>query len=426
MEQFVVSGKKPLVGEINISGAKNAAVALIPAALIANDICVIDNLPNIKDIYNLVKGIKDMGVDISFTRENTIKIDSTSLDTHCACKDSMKEIRASYYMLGALLARFNKGEVPLPGGCNFGSRPFDQHIKGFEALGAKVVVEDGRIKAYAEKLVGASIYLDVISVGATINIMIASVFAEGTTVIENAAKEPHIVDTANFLNKMGCKIKGAGTDVIKIIGVPKESIKGVEYTTIPDQIEAGTYMVLAACTNGDIKVTNIIPKHLESVSAKLLEMGCSVEEGDEFIRVIGTEKLKPTNVKTLVYPGFPTDMQPQMLMALALAEGHSKVHETIWDSRFQYVSQLSKMGANVTVNGKIANVTGVSELWGTEVTALDLRAGAAVLIAGLSSKTSGKTYIRNAKIIDRGYENVVDKLKSLGADIERVSVVEQD
>ncbi len=426
MEQFIVSGKKPLVGEINISGAKNAAVALIPAAIIANDICVIDNLPNIKDISNLVKGIKDMGVDISFTRENTLKIDSTSLNNHIACKDSMKEIRASYYMLGALLARFNKGEVPLPGGCNFGSRPFDQHIKGFEALGAKVTVEDGRIKAYADKLVGTSIYLDVISVGATINIMIASVFAEGTTIIENAAKEPHIVDTANFLNKMGCKIKGAGTDVIKIVGVPKDSVSGVDYTTIPDQIEAGTYMVLSACTCGNIKINNIIPKHLESITSKLLEMGCIIEEGDDFIRVQGAKELKPTNVKTLVYPGFPTDMQPQMLVALALANGRSKVHETIWDSRFQYVRELEKMGAKVSVNGKIANVDGVDKLWGANVSALDLRAGAAVLIAGLSNKTDGKTCIKNAKIIDRGYENIVDKLRSLGADIERVSFIESD
>ncbi|MFV0519621.1 MAG: UDP-N-acetylglucosamine 1-carboxyvinyltransferase [Lachnospirales bacterium] len=426
MEQFVVSGKKPLCGEVNISGAKNAAVALIPAAILSNDICVIENLPNIKDITNLVNGIREMGIEVEYTCENTIKIDSTTLNTHIAPRDSMNKIRASYYMLGALLARDNKAEVPLPGGCNFGVRPFDQHIKGFEALGAVVTIEAGYIKAYAEKLVGTSIYLDVISVGATINIMIAAVFAEGVTVIENAAKEPHIVDTANFLNKMGCKIKGAGTDVIKIVGVPRDSLKGVEYTTIPDQIEAGTFMVLAAATCGDITVNNIIPKHLESVTAKLLEMGCDIEEGDTFVRVIGVENLKPTNIKTLVYPGFPTDMQPQILVALTIAKGESKVQETIWDSRFQYVRELIKMGANISVNGKLATVTGVNELWGTEVSALDLRAGAAVLIAGLSSKTSGKTVIKNAKLIDRGYADIVNKLRNLGADIERVEHVENE
>ncbi len=426
MEQFVVSGKKPLCGEVNISGAKNAAVALIPAAILANDICVIENLPNIKDISNLIDGIREMGIEVEYTTENTIKIDSTTLNTHIAPRDSMNKIRASYYMLGALLARSNKAEVPLPGGCDFGGRPFDQHIKGFEALGAVVTVEAGYIKAYAEKLVGTSIFLDVISVGATINIMIAAVFAEGTTVIENAAKEPHIVDTANLLNKMGCKIKGAGTDVIKVIGVPRDSLRGVEYTTIPDQIEAGTFMILAAATCGDIVVNNIIPKHLESITAKLSEMGCEVEEGDTYVRVKGVPELKPTNIKTLVYPGFPTDMQPQMLAVLTLAKGESKVQETIWDFRFQYVGELLKMGANVAVQGKIANVTGVSELWGTEVSALDLRAGAAVLIAGLSSKTTGKTTIKNAKLIDRGYADIVNKLKNLGADIERVKSIDKD
>ncbi|MFV0439908.1 MAG: UDP-N-acetylglucosamine 1-carboxyvinyltransferase [Lachnospirales bacterium] len=426
MEQFVVSGGKPLKGEVNISGAKNAAVALIPAALLANDICVIENLPNIKDIGNLINGLVDMGVDIKHTSDNTIKIDSTKLNTHIAPKTSMNKIRASYYMLGALLARVNKAEVPLPGGCNFGVRPFDQHIKGFEALGATVKVEDGFIKAYADELVGTSIYLDVVSVGATINIMIASVFAKGTTIIENAAKEPHIVDTANFLNKMGCKIKGAGTDVIRVIGISKDSIKGVDYTTIPDQIEAGTYMALAAATKGDILVKNVIPKHLESISAKLNEMGCTVEEGTDYVRVISPEVLKPTDVKTLVYPGFPTDMQPQILAVLTLADGDSLVNETVWESRFQYVEELVKMGAKVRTTGKVANITGVDSLWGAEVKAHDLRAGAAVLIAGLSHKTVGKTYIKNPKLIDRGYENIIEKLRSLGADIERVDILERD
>ncbi len=426
MQRFVVKGKNKLIGEVNISGAKNAAVALVPATLLARDISVIDNLPKIKDIDNFLKALKEMGAEVEFIADNTMRIDSSKLDPTIVPTDYLRRIRASYYLLGVLLARYGYAEVPLPGGCDFGGRPFDQHIKGFEALGAEVKVEDGSIKVKGDKLIGTSIYLDVVSVGATINVMMAAVFAEGTTVIENAAKEPHIVDTANLLNKMGCNVKGAGTDVIKVVGVSRESVKGTDYTTIPDQIEAGTYMILAASTNGDIKVNNIIPKHLESISAKLMEMGCIVEEDSNSVRVIGTENLKCTNFKTQVYPGFPTDMQPQMLTLQTIAEGYSRVEENVWNARYQYTAELIRMGAKVETNGKIADVTGVDKLNGTTVKALDLRGGVSMVIAGTSFKTEGETIITNAKLIDRGYESIIEKLVSLGADIRKEIVTEDE
>ncbi len=417
MEVLVVDGKQRLEGEVVISGAKNAALALVPASLLINDICVIDNLPNIDDMNCLVEILNDLGAKCELTQKNTIKIDSRDLNSYVADSDTVRKIRASYYLLGALLGKFNKAHVALPGGCNFADRPIDQHIKGFEALGAKVTIEKGAVKLEAEKLVGTTIYLDVVSVGATINIMLAAVYAEGVTVIENAAKEPHVVDTANFLNQMGAKIKGAGTDVIKITGVPVNSLKGNEYSVIPDQIEAGTYMALAAATRGDVVVKNVIPKHLESITAKLLEMGCEVTEGNDFIRVKADEPLKPTTIKTQVYPGFPTDMQPQMLALLTTVDGDSKVIETIYESRFQYINELRKLGAQVSLNNNVASLKGGNAMEGANVTAFDLRAGAALLIAGLCSE--GKTRIHNPQYIDRGYEDLELKMTKLGAKLYR-------
>lgn len=412
MEILVVEGKQRLQGEVVISGAKNAALALVPASLLINDICVIDNLPNINDMKCLVDILNDLGAKCELTQKNTIKIDSRNINKHVANNDAVRKIRASYYLLGALLGKFKKAHVALPGGCNFADRPIDQHIKGFEALGAKTTIEKGTVKLEADRLIGTTIYLDVISVGATINIMLAAVYAEGVTVIENAAKEPHVVDTANFLNQMGAKIKGAGTDTIKITGVPVNSLKGNEYSVIPDQIEAGTYMAIAAATRGDVVVKNIIPKHLESITAKLLEMGCDVKEGNDFIHIISEEPLKPTTIKTQVYPGFPTDMQPQMLALLTTVTGNSRVIETIYESRFQYINDLRKMGASIELNGSIASISGGKEMQGTSVTALDLRAGAALLLAALCSE--GKTTIYNAQFIDRGYENLEKKFAGLG------------
>ncbi len=417
MEVLVVEGRRRLEGEVVISGAKNAALALVPASLLINDICVIDNLPNIDDMKCLVEILNDLGAKCELTQKNTIKIDSRSVDKYVANSDVVRKIRASYYLLGVLLGKFKKAYVALPGGCNFADRPIDQHIKGFEALGAKTTIEKGVIKLEAERLVGTTIYLDLVSVGATINIMLAAVYAEGQTVIENAAKEPHVVDTANFLNQMGAKIKGAGTDTIKITGVPVDSLKGNEYSVIPDQIEAGTYMALAAATRGDVTIKNIIPKHLESITAKLIEMGCNITEGNDFIRVQADENLKPTNVKTQVYPGFPTDMQPQMLALLSTVEGDSKVIETIYESRFQYINELRKLGAEVDLNNNVASVKGNRNFEGASVTAFDLRAGAAMLIAGLCA--DGKTKIANPHYIDRGYEDLEEKMKNLGARLYR-------
>lgn len=420
MEHIVITGQKKLAGEVYISGAKNAAVAIIPAAIMANNICTIENLPHIEDVTSLVDVLTKIGAKCEFTDEHTLVVDSRSITTYCATYDAVKKMRASYYLLGALLGRFKKAEVAFPGGCNFGTRPIDQHIKGFEALGAVVTIEHGIIKAYADKLIGTNIYMDVVSVGATINIMLAAIYAEGVTVIENAAKEPHVVDTANFLNILGAKVKGAGTDVIRITGIT--TLKSGEYTIIPDQIEAGTFMIASAITHGDVTVRNIIPKHMDSVSAKLQEMNCKIVEGDDYIQVIAPEKLVCTNVKTMAYPGFPTDLQPQMTALLCICEGSSIITETVWDNRFQYINELKRLGCNVSVEGRVAIIEGDTEFSGTEVTATDLRAGAALIMAGLAAV--GKTTIGNVKYIDRGYESIELKLKALGAEIERVEIKE--
>lgn len=420
MKHIVITGKKRLFGDVYINGAKNAAVAIIPAAIMANNICTIENLPYIEDVLSLVDVLTKIGAKCLFKDEHTLVVDSREINTYCATYESVKKMRASYYLLGSLLGRFKKAEVAFPGGCNFGTRPIDQHIKGFEALGAIVTIEHGVIKAYAEKLVGTNIYMDVVSVGATINIMLAAIYAEGVTTIENAAKEPHVVDTANFLNILGAKVKGAGTDVIRITGV--EKLNSGEYTIIPDQIEAGTFMIASAITHGDVTIKNIIPKHMDSVSAKLQEMNCTIIEGDDYIQVIAPEKLTATNVKTMAYPGFPTDLQPQMTALLCVCDGSSIVTETIWDNRFQYMNELKRLRCNVSVDGRVAVIEGNTEFSGTEVTATDLRAGAALIIAALAAK--GKTTIGNIKYIDRGYENIEVKLKALGAEIERVEIEE--
>lgn len=416
MEQLIIRGRKRLQGEVTVNGAKNAAVAVIPAAILCDDICTIENLPYIDDVISLADTLNDMGVKCEFLDPHTLKIDSRNINNFCATYESVKKIRASYYLLGALLGRYKKAEVAFPGGCNFGTRPIDQHIKGFTALGAEVVVEHGMIKASAEKLVGAQIYLDVVSVGATINIMLAAVLAEGTTIIENAAKEPHVVDTANFLNSMGANVKGAGTDVIRIIGV--EKLSGTNYMIIPDQIEAGTYMMAGAITGGDVIVRNLIPKHMESLSAKLLEMGVNVEEGDDYIRVSVTNPLKAVNVKTLPYPGFPTDLQPQMSALLSVVKGTSIITESVWDNRFQYIDELKRLGADINVEGRVAVIKGIKNLSGAQVCATDLRAGAGLVLAALAAE--GETTISNLQYIDRGYEAIEKKLSDLGADIKRV------
>lgn len=418
MEELVVTGQNKLSGEVFISGAKNAVVAIIPAAIIAEGISVIENLPCIEDVASFVKTLRNLGIKCNFTNESTLEIDSTNIESSIAVTEDVKRIRASYYLMGALIGRFKKVEIALPGGCNFGQRPIDQHIRGFKALGVNVEVENDIVKLDGTNLKGANIYLDMVSVGATINIMLAGVLADGVTTIENAAKEPHVVDTANFLNMIGAKITGAGTDVIKITGVKK--LTGGEYTIIPDQIEAGTYMIAAAITGGDVCIRNIIPKHMDSLSVKLEEMGCIIEEGDDYIRVKANEELSATNVKTMAYPGFPTDLHPQMLTLLCTAKGTSTLTENIWENRFQYVKELEKLGANIEINGRIASINGVSSLKGTLVKATDLRAGAAMILAGLAAK--GNTHIRNLKYIDRGYENVEYKLKSLGANIKRVNI----
>lgn len=418
MEHLIITGQKKLLGDICVSGAKNAAVAIIPAAIMAQDICIIENLPCIEDVCSLVDTLSKLGAVCEFIDDNTLKIDSTNVNQYCAEYESVKKIRASYYLMGALLGRFKKAEVAMPGGCNFGTRPIDQHIRGFKALGADVKIEHGMVKLSAEKLVGANIYLDVVSVGATINIMIAASMAEGVTIIENAAKEPHIVDTANFLNMLGANIKGAGTDVIKITGV--EKLHGAEYMIIPDQIEAGTYMIAGAIAGGDINIKNIIPKHMDSLSAKLQEMGCKISEGDDYINVVSDGNLNSTNVKTMAYPGFPTDLQPQMTALLCVASGTSVLTENVWENRFQYINELKRLGCNVTVEGRVAIIEGVDELTGAEVNATDLRAGAALIIAGLAAK--GKTTIGNVKYIDRGYEKIEQKLRAVGATVERIVI----
>jgi UDP-N-acetylglucosamine 1-carboxyvinyltransferase len=418
LEKIIINGCKPLKGDVYISGAKNAAVAVVPAALLIDGICRIENLPNIKDTQVLEQTLEQLGADVFFEDKNTIIIDSSKVNSYIAPYEMIKSMRASYYLLGALLGRFGKAEVALPGGCDFGYRPMDQHIKGFEAMGATVKVEQGMVKLHADKLVGSQIYLDVVSVGATINLMLAAVKAEGTTIIENAAKEPHIVDTANFLNAAGANIKGAGTDVIKIKGV--SHLKGSSvHSIIPDMVEAGTFMIAAAATGGDVTVRNIIPKHMESLTAKLIEMNVNVIVGEDWIRVISKDKLTKANIKTLPYPGFATDLHPPISVLLCMADGNSTVTESIWPTRFQYVDELKRMGAKIKVDGNVAFIEGHCHLTGAPVKAIDLRAGAAVVIAGLAAE--GTTEVSNVKYIDRGYEDFVTKLQNLGADIKRVS-----
>ncbi|MBE7038868.1 MAG: UDP-N-acetylglucosamine 1-carboxyvinyltransferase [Ruminococcaceae bacterium] len=415
MEKFVINGGTPLFGEVNISGAKNAAVAIIPAAILIEDECIIENVPDIKDVRIILDMLCSMGAKVEKIDANTVKIDATSLDTYIVGKEKASKMRASYYMLGALCSRFKKAVVPPPGGCNFGIRPIDQHIKGFEALNCKTEIKHGNIELDASDIKGGQVYFDVVSVGATINIMLAAVKAPGVTIMENAAKEPHIVDVANFLNSMGANIKGAGTDVIKITGV--EKLHGGVYGVIPDQIEAGSYMFAAAATRGDVTIKNVIPKHLDAITSKFVEMGVDVEEGDDYVRVNAKGALNKINVKTLPYPGFPTDLQPPMVALLTTVSGTSIVTESVWDSRFQYVSELEKMGAKITVNGQVAVVEGGKSLTGADVCATDLRAGAGMIIAALSA--NGKSSICNIHHIDRGYENIEQKLISLGAKIIR-------
>lgn len=417
MGKIVIHGRKALQGDVNISGAKNAAVAVLPAALLIDGRCRIENLPDIRDTRVLEDTLTQLGAKVIFEDRNTVQIDSSAVNSYIASYEMIKSMRASYYLLGALLGRFGKAEVALPGGCDFGYRPMDQHIKGFEAMGANVVVEHGMIKLSADKLVGSQIYLDVVSVGATINLMLAAVKAEGITIIENAAKEPHIVDTANFLNAAGASIKGAGTDVIKIKGVSRLN-GGQVHSIIPDMVEAGTYMIAAAATGGDVTVKNIIPKHMESLSAKLQEMNVNVIEGEDWIRVTGENEIQKANIKTLPYPGFATDLHPLATVLLCLADGSSTITESIWPTRFQYVDELKRMGARVRVDANLAVIDGPVALTGAEVNAIDLRAGAAVVIAGLAA--DGTTVVNNTKYIDRGYEDFVGKLQHLGADITRI------
>lgn len=419
MEKLVVKGGKRLCGEVTISGAKNAAVAIIPAALLVDGICIVENVPAIRDVTVICNILEELGAEVTYLDKYTIKIDASNVNKYTAPYEHVRKMRASYYLLGSLLGRVKKADVALPGGCNFGSRPIDQHLKGFRALGAKIddcAEETGAIYAETDGLVGTNVYLDVVSVGATINVMLAATLARGTTIIENVAKEPHIVDVANFLNAMGANIKGAGTDVIKIHGV--EKLHGGTYSIIPDQIEAGTFMVAAAATGGDILVKNVIPKHMDSVSAKLVETGAKVLEFDDSIRVIANGTIHPVNIKTLPYPGFPTDMQPQIVALLSAADGTSTVTESVWESRFQYVDELLRMGADITISGRRAIIKGTT-LTGAEVRATDLRGGAGMVIAGLMAK--GATTITDIQYIDRGYENMEEKFRKLGADITRIS-----
>ncbi|MCI9006630.1 MAG: UDP-N-acetylglucosamine 1-carboxyvinyltransferase [Lachnospiraceae bacterium] len=417
MEQYIIKGGIPLYGEVEIGGAKNAALAILAAANMTNETVYIDNLPDVRDINALLDAMEKIGTRVERINSHAVKINGSSVENFIVESESMKKIRASYYLLGALLGKYRKAQVPLPGGCNIGSRPIDQHLKGFKAMGAKTKVEHGFVIAEAETLHGAHIFLDMVSVGATINIMMAAVMADGNTTIENAAKEPHVVDVANFLNSMGASIKGAGTDVIRIKGV--RSLHKTEYSIIPDQIEAGTFMFASAVTGGDIILHNVIPKHLEATSSKLLELGCKVYEYDDAVRVIGPEKLQSTHVKTMPYPGFPTDMQPQMAVSLALADGTSIVTESIFENRFRYVDELARMGASVKVEGNVAVISGVERFTGARVSAPDLRAGAALVIAGLAAE--GITIVDDIYYIERGYENLDLKFQGLGAKIEKVA-----
>ncbi len=421
MENFIIKGGHELFGEVNISGAKNAAVAILPAAILANDIVRIENIPNISDVSLIIQILDYMGAGIKMINKNTIEIDSRSVQCQSVPYDLASQFRASYYLIGIMLGRFKSADVPLPGGCDFGVRPIDLHIKGFKMLGADVRIEDGMVRASAAKLIGSTIYMDTVSVGATMNVMLAAVLSRGLTIIENAAKEPHIVDLANFLNSMGADVRGAGTDVIKIRGV--EKLHGCTYSIIPDQIEAGTYMVAAATCGGDVLIKNVIPKHLESISAKLEEAGAEIIEYDDAVRVTRFKELTKCNVKTMPHPGFPTDMQPQMCVLLSVAKGTSILTESVWDNRFKYISELLRMGADIQVDGKVAVIEGVDYLTGVNVKATDLRAGAAMIIAGLVAR--GETTVENILYIDRGYEDVVEKFSNLGADIKRVEVKDE-
>ena len=419
MTKYIVQGGTPLFGEVEISGAKNAAVAIIPAALLVDGVCRIENIPQISDVTLCLKILENLGANIRSMNRHTVEIDCRHIHSTRTNYDLARRIRASYYLIGALLGRFGQAEVAMPGGCNFGGvRPIDQHVKGFTTLGAKVTVEGGFIRAATEtgRLKGANVYLDVVSVGATMNIMMAAVMAEGITVIESAAKEPHIVDLANFLNSLGANIRGAGTDTIKIHGV--ERLTGGSYAIIPDQIEAGTYMAAVAATGGQVLVKNIIPKHMDCITAKLVEMGVEVEENEDTLLVRRSGKLQRTNVKTLPYPGFPTDMQPQITAVLTLAEGTSLVTESVWSSRYRYVDELKRMGAHIQVDDKTAVVEGVEKLTGAPIQAYDLRAGAAMVIAALAAQ--GESEISNVQYIERGYEDIIGKLRALGADIRAI------
>lgn len=411
-----MKGGNPLVGEVEISGAKNAALGILAAAIMTDDDVIIDNLPDVWDINVMLEAIEEIGGMVSRMDRHTVKINASAIGEVSVEDEYIRRIRASYYFIGALLGKYKQAQVPLPGGCNIGSRPIDLHLKGFRALGAEITVERGAVIAQAENLHGAHIYLDKVSVGATINIMMAAALAEGQTIIENSAKEPHVVDVANFLNSMGANIKGAGTDVIRIRGVKK--LHQAEYSIIPDQIEAGTFMCAAAITRGDVMVKNVIPKHLEAITAKLNEIGCEVTEFDDAVRVVGKPVQHHTNINTLPYPGFPTDMQPQIAVTLALAKGTSIVTESIFENRFKYVDELTRMGGNIKVEGNVAVIDGVKGFSGASVNAPDLRAGAALVIAGLAA--DGYTVVEEIKYIQRGYESFDEKLRALGAVIKKV------
>ena len=421
MERLVINGGYLLKGSVDINGAKNAAVAILPAAIMASKgKCIIDNIPDIGDVHCLERILRSLGCNINKIDNNTLEIDSANVDNFDACTEDVRRMRASYYFIGALLSRFKRARVVLPGGCSIGVRPIDQHIKGFEALGADVTIEHGAVNVKADRLIGANIFFDVVSVGATINVMIAATLAEGITTLENVAKEPHVVDVANFLNSMGADIRGAGTDVIRIKGV--ESLQGCAYSVIPDQIEAGTFMIAAAATGGDVYIRNVIPKHLESISAKLIEMGVTVEENDDSIRVTVDKPLKGVNIKTTPYPGFPTDIQQPMSTLLSIVPGRSLITESIWENRHKHIDELKKMGANIKVEGRVAIIDGVNRLTGAIVKATDLRAGAAMVIAGLVAE--GETEITSIEHIDRGYPHIEDKFRALGANIRRIEVEE--
>ena len=424
MTKYVIHGGKPLFGEIDISGAKNAAVAIIPAALLVDGVCRIENIPQISDVTLILNILQELGADVRTVNRTTVDVDCSHIRNARVPEELARKIRASYYLIGALLGRFGSAEVPPPGGCDFGGRPIDQHIKGFVAMGADVDVRGGYIHAKAKngRMCGTQIYLDIVSVGATMNIMLAAVLADGLTVIENAAKEPHIVDLANFLNSMGADIKGAGTDSIRIKGV--ERLSGGTYCIIPDQIEAGTYMAAVAATGGQLLIRNIIPKHMDCISAKLMEMGVTVEEQDDTMLIRRSGPLQRANVKTRPYPGFPTDMQPQITVALCLAQGTSLVTEGVWNNRFKYVEELRRMGAQIQVDGRVAVVEGVTQLTGAPVQACDLRAGAALVIAGLAAQ--GETELTQVQYIERGYEDLVGKLRQLGADIRVEEIPEPE